>query len=127
MPPSEKHFGIREIFKFFTKEEVKTPLAFFFKVVPYMTAAWFALLYAPGLDSSTKIWMMKFSALVFGALCLLVAVFALFWPRKLVYGESGYRAERRMEFGTEKRVITREEADLLPGTEDIKKITSGDK
>jgi hypothetical protein len=33
------HFDFKKIVRFFTKEEVKTPLAFFFKVVPYLVAA----------------------------------------------------------------------------------------
>ncbi|SRR6266481_6741491 len=93
MPFTEHQFDIKRIVKWFVREEVKTPLSFFFKVIPYMTAAWLAILYAPGLDGGTKVYLIKFSAEVFFGLCGLVALFAFLKPTHLVYGEAGHRAE----------------------------------
>jgi len=113
MANSEHHFAdIQKIVKWFTKDEVKTPLSFFFKVIPFMTAAWVAVLYAPGLDG----------AWVFIGLCGLVAVFAFLRPKHLVYGESGHRAERKLEFGTEKHTYTLQEVEQLPPSRNSNQI-----
>jgi hypothetical protein len=114
MASTEHHFDLKKIVRWFAKEEVKTPLAFFFKVIPYMTAAWVAILYAPALDAATKFALIRFSAYMFAGLCLLVAIFALLKPTHLVYGEAGHRAERKMEFGTERRTLTATELEQLP-------------
>jgi hypothetical protein len=126
MPATEHHFDIKRIIRSFVKEEVKTPLSFFFKIIPYMTAAWVAVLYAPGLDSTTKFALIRFSAYMFLVLCLIVAIFALLKPTHLLYGESGHRAERKMEFGTEKRSYTAEEFDTLPPTRNPQQLPSGE-
>jgi hypothetical protein len=115
MPPDDFHIdGLKKIIRWFVKEEVKTPLAFFFKIIPYMTAAWVAILYAPGIDASTKFKLIEFSAAVFIGLCLLVGLFAFLRPTHLVYGEAGHRAEKKFEFGTERHTYTPEEMDKLP-------------
>ena len=73
MPPPENRFvDLKKIVRWFVKEEVKTPLSFFFKVIPYMTAAWVAILYAPGIDGHSKISLVKLSAEVFIGLCVFV-------------------------------------------------------
>ena len=84
----------------------KDPFVIFFKVIPYMTAAWLGILYAPGLDSGTKFALIRFSAWVFFGLCLLIALFAFIRPKHLVYGGMEHRAEHKLEFGTEKRTYT---------------------
>jgi hypothetical protein len=115
MPTPEQRFNdFRKIVRWFVKEEVKTPLSFFFKVIPYMTAAWVAVLYAPGIDGHSKISLVKFSAEVFGGLCVFVGAFAFLRPKYLVYGESGHRAEKKLEFGTESKSYTIEEMEELP-------------
>jgi len=48
---------------------------------------------------------------------VVVAVFAWCKPRNLVYGESGYRAETKLSFGTERAEITASEIGSLPGIE----------
>jgi hypothetical protein len=100
-----EEFDFKKVLRWFVKEEVKTPLAFFFKVIPYMTAAWIAILYSP-IPNETKFSLVHFSAWIFIGLCGLIAVFAFIKPRHLVYGESGHRAERKIELGTETRVYT---------------------
>lgn len=107
-----EEFDFKKVVRWFTKEEVKTPLAFFFKVVPYMTAAWIAILYSP-IPNEIKFSLVKFSSWIFLGLCGLIAVFAFFRPRHLVYGEAGHRAERKVEMGTETKTYSSEEFDKL--------------
>jgi hypothetical protein len=126
MPPIEHHFDFKKIARWFVREEVKTPLSFFFKVIPYMTAAWLGILYAPGLDGATKFAIIRFSAYIFFSLCILVAIFAFTRPKHLVYGESGHRAERKLEFGTEKKTYTATELDELPPIRNPQQLEAGD-
>lgn len=103
------------------KSEVKTPLSFMFKVVPWLIAALIAILYAPVGDSfKLHILWVVFGTITF--IVLIVFLFAWFKPTNLVYGESGHRAERKMEFGTESGIITRQELERLPGSSDPKKL-----
>jgi hypothetical protein len=127
MPPIDHLVELKKIVRWFVKEEVKTPLAFFFKVIPYMTASWVAILYAPGLDAGTKFALIKFSAAAFFTLCLLVAIFAFVRPKHLVYGETGHRAEKKLEFGTEKHSYTSEELRSLPSQRNPQQIDAGDR
>jgi hypothetical protein len=101
---------LARVIKFFGQSEVKTPLSLVFKVVPYLTLAYTAILYAPGISQEVKLKIIVCVSIVFFVLCLLVCLFAWFRPTHLVYGESGHRAERRMEYGTERESIY--EADL---------------
>ena len=112
----EEHRGrwdVTKILRFFTKEEVKTPLSFFFKVLPYLTAAWLAILYAPVADG-LKRFSLIFSSAIFVAITLFVGAIALFRPTHLVYGESSHRAERKLEFGTETRSFDETTLNALP-------------
>jgi hypothetical protein len=120
-----EQFDFKNVVRWFTREEVKTPLAFFFKVVPYMTAAWIAILYSP-IPNETKFSLVRFSAWIFLSLCGLIAVFAFFRPRHLVYGESGHRAERKIELGTETRTYTTEEFARLDQVQNPKQIEHGE-
>jgi hypothetical protein len=126
MPLGEHHFDIQKIAKWFARGEVKTPLSFFFKVIPYMTAAWVAVLYAPGLDGATKFSVIRFSAWIFCGLCLLVALFAFSRPKHLVYGERAHSAEHKLEFGTEKRTYSAIELEQMPAAGNTQQLDSGD-
>ena len=106
----------RKVFSWLSRGEVKTPLSFFFKVVPWITAAWIAILYSP-VPNDAKFQIIQFSALVFVGLCCLVAVFAFVRPKHLVYGETGYRAESKFTFGTEKKEMTQSQIANLEGIE----------
>jgi|SRR5579859_238016 len=119
-----RQFDLKKILKFFTKEEVKTPLAFFFKVVPYLVAAWFAILYAPVSDQMKRTFFYVSSIVLF-VLCLLVGIIAWFRPKNLVYGETGHRAEHRLEFGTEERAMDEAHLDLLEKVENPRQLTGG--
>jgi hypothetical protein len=111
------HNWILRVLRFITKDEVKTPLAFLFKVVPWLIAALIVVLYAPIEDALKKtVLLWTFGALL--AVTALVMLFAWFRPKNLVYGETGHRAEYKIEYGTDSRVSTREELDLLPNEPD---------
>lgn len=112
-------FDFQRIIRFFTKEEVKTPLSFLFKVVPYLIAGWIVILYAPISDDlKYKLIIIISSALLF--LCGIVLVFAWFRPKNLVYGESGHRAEYKIDYGSEKKVIDKEQLEALLPVHDKK-------
>lgn len=100
-------------------------MSFFFKVIPYMTALWIGILYVPGMDSGTKFALVRFSAWIFLGLCSMIALFAFLRPRHLVYGELGHRAERKMEFGSEKRTYTDLELESLEPERNTKQIEAG--
>src|SRR5258708_1491722 len=107
---------LARVVKFFGQQEVKTPLSLIFKVVPYLTASCIAVLYAPAISQDFKVELVIWISAVFVLLCVIVCIFAWFRPTHLVYGESGHRAERRMEYGTERESIQEEQlAVLRPG------------
>ena len=87
-----------------------------------MTAAWIAILYAP-IPDQMKSSLFHFGSWIFVGLASLVALFAFFRPRHLIYGESGHRAERKIELGTEKRVYTDDEFAQLERSSNIKQIS----
>lgn len=106
-----------KVLKFITKDEVKTPLAFLYKFVPYLVGAFIVVLYAPISDELKKtVFVWVISAMLGVAAC--VMLFAWFRPKNLVYGERGHRAEYEIEYGTESHVVTRQEIDLLPNQSD---------
>ena len=111
----------QKLFSFFARQEVKTPLSFFFRVVTALVVVWGLALWLP-LPEEMKYWFIKFSAYFLGGFVLLVTFFALIKPRNLVYGESGHRAERKMEYGTDKRVIDQKELLTLPKSSNEKQI-----
>ena len=117
----EHQFDFKKLVRWFSKEEVKTPLSFFFKVIPYMTASWIAILYAP-ISDAMKATLFYFGSWIFVGLCSLIAVFAFFRPRHLVYGEAGHRAERKVELGSEVRTYSSEEFERLDRGSDPKQI-----
>ncbi|HLJ23646.1 MAG TPA: hypothetical protein VKT71_06020 [Candidatus Acidoferrales bacterium] len=121
--PEQYQFDLKKIVRWFVREEVKTPLAFFFKVIPYMTAVWIAILYSP-VPSELKLTLVKFSAWVFIGLCGLVALFAFLRPKYLVYGETGHRAEKKIEFGTEKKTFSSEELATLKQIQNPQQLPS---
>ena len=123
--PSESHlFDFQKILRLFTREEVKTPLSLIFKAIAYLTATWIAILYSP-LPSDAVTAMLKFAAYVFIFICLVVLVFAWNRPRHLVYGEAGHRAERKLEYGTDKKIINEEQLGNLPSVEDLTQFPAG--
>lgn len=120
-----EHWTLK-LLRFITKEEVKTPLAFLFKVVPWLVGAWIIVLYAP-IEDSLKESLLHFITYAMLALALGVLLFAWFRPKHLVYGESGHRAEHKVEFGTESHSMSKEEVELLEGVSDPKQPLLEDK
>jgi hypothetical protein len=96
---------------------VKTPLSFLYRLLPLMLIAVGAEIYAPVSDDLKRTvagWTFL-GSLGLGAVVL---VFAWFKPKNIVYGESGHRAEHKVEYGTRKETINREELDRLPLSSD---------
>ncbi len=103
--------------RFITKDEVKTPLAFLYKVVPYLAVVLIVVLYAPIADD-LKLKVLAWIFLILIGMSAVVLLFAWFRPKHLVYGESGHRAEYKIEYGTETHISTRDEIALLPNEPD---------
>ncbi len=112
----QQHWTVK-LLRLITKEEVKTPLAFLFKVIPWLVAAWIAVLYAP-ISDTLKESLLHFITYAMLAFSVGVLGFAWFRPKHLVYGETGHRAEHRVEFGTEARSMSKEDVELLVSVSD---------
>jgi hypothetical protein len=124
MPAESHRWDVTKLVRMMFREEVKTPLSFFFKVVPYLIAAWIAILYAPVSDS-LKYGFFYSSAAILVGLCVMVWIFAWFKPKHLVYGESGHRAETKLEFGTEHRAIDEATLELLEKVQNPRLLDEG--
>jgi hypothetical protein len=112
----------------FKKEEVKTPLSFYFRVailVPVILGS--ILLVSESNNFKLQVLGISFGFLLI--LCLLVAGFAWWRPKHLVFGESGHRAELKFEYGTDQRILTRQQISTTEGTEAPKQLspTTGNK
>ena len=90
-----------------------------------MTGAWIAVLYAP-IPVEIKFALFKFTAFVFLGLSLFVGILAMLKPKHLVYGESGHRAEHKLEFGNESQVYTRAEIRDLPPSRNPQQLEAGE-
>jgi|ERR1700683_1451376 len=121
----DQHGVRRFIANWFARGEVKTPLSFFFKVLPWLTGALGLILYAP-VPSDLKLYLIKLIAWLFGGMFVFVGVFAWFNPRHLLYGEAGHRAERKLEFGTEKKTYTPQELETLAPTRNPQQLEAGE-
>ena len=109
---------ITELFASAFRREVKTPLSFFFRVVGaiavFVVVGLFTLSHSG--DGDTRRLELFYAALaMLGVMFLVVCLFAWFKPKNLVYGEAGHRAELKMQFGTEKSILTADQAAALPG------------
>lgn len=92
-------------------------MSFYFKAAGYFVASLIAILYAP-ISDDMKYRLTIVAAVVLIIVVVIVTIFGWTRPRNLVYGEAGHRAERKLEFGTERRTISREQYDLLEGIAD---------
>lgn len=109
----DQEHWIYKVIRLMTKSEVKTPLSFMFKVVPWSIVALIAVVYAP-VSETLKTTIIQMVLAVVMILVALVFLFAWFRPKHLVYGESSHRAEYRIEYGNEANIRSREELDELP-------------
>jgi hypothetical protein len=109
----EKFTG--KFFSIFSRREVKTPLAFFFRVVTAVLAVVLPVLYVLRADPNQvfRVFIIAISVLI--AFFVAVFIFAWFNPVNLVYGETGHRAERKFAMGTEQRELGAEEVATLEG------------
>jgi len=103
------------VISWFSRREVKTPLSFYFRALIALSAIGIVAMYQCGVDLRFRVFLI--GIFIVAGLCLLVAAFAWFRPKNLVYGETGHRAESRFGLGTEKREIGPAELALLEGTE----------
>jgi hypothetical protein len=110
---------VRSAFK--AKDEVKTPLSFFFRVTLVLPVLALPLLVSAG-TPEVRVLIFELALGLLFFLCLVVAAFAWFKPKSLVYGESGHRAEFKVEFGTEKRTMTHREVVTLEGEQNPKAL-----
>jgi len=94
-------------------------------VLPWLTGAWALILYAP-IESGIKVHLIHLAAWIFGGMFVLVAAFAWFNPRNLLYGEAGHRFERRLEFGTERRSYSSQEVQDLPPSRNPQQLKAGE-
>ena len=113
----------RGVFSWFSRKEVKTPLSFFFRVLAGLVVIVGIAMFACQLADRFAVF-----AIGVGSLCTLavgVGVFAWLKPKHLVYGESGYRAEAKLEFGTESHKISAGDMATIAGMENPKLISNG--
>lgn len=109
---SEPNWILR-VLRFITKEEVKTPLSFLYKVLPYLVGALIVILYAP-ISDDLKLKIVGWTLLSLLGLAGVVMLFAWCRPKHLVYGETGHRAEHKIEFGSDNRPLLKSELDVMP-------------
>jgi hypothetical protein len=103
----------QKILGLFSRREVKTPLAFFFRCVwAIIVIVGLGVYLAVPADRIMLAWIGA-GFLVF--LVVVVGIFAWFKPKNLVYGETGHRAEFRLALGTEKREFSAGEVVRMPG------------
>jgi hypothetical protein len=109
---------ITRVISLFATQEVKTPLSFVFRLSLYMAALLGIVLFAPVSEGFKREFMLCDGG-VLVLLGIFVGVFAWFKPTNLVYGEAGHRAERRLEFGTNRKIRSAIELETERPVEDI--------
>jgi hypothetical protein len=100
-------------------------LSFYFRVAILIPVVLGAILLVSATDNF-KLQVLGLSLGFLLILCLLVAAFAWWRPKHLVFGESGHRAELRLEYGTDERILTRREASSIEGVQAPKSLTQGE-
>jgi len=113
----------RKVFSLLSKKEVKTPLSFFFRVVAYVGLIVIVAFISVEPELQRLVFLVGIG--LFLLLVFLVAVFAWWRPRHLVYGETGYRAEMKLAYGTDKKELSANEVAEIEGTPNPKALLSG--
>lgn len=106
----------RHVIKLFKSGEVKTPLSFVFRALTIFGVVVGLILYAP-ISEGMKWNFSMLTFVVIASLCAFIGFFTWFRPKNLVYGESGHKAEFKLEYGTEKKTIGQGELEELEPTE----------
>jgi hypothetical protein len=101
-----------KVLRFITRDEVKTPLAFLYKLVPYLVATLLIVLYAP-IPDGMKMTVLGWAYAALLGVGVVVMLFAWCRPKNLVYGETGHRAEYQIDFGTDTRPRAHKELEVL--------------
>ena len=104
----------QKVLSWFSQREVKTPLAFYFRLVGAVVVIVVAALYFSPPEQRLIIFEISMWALA--ALAVIVGLFAAFSVKNLVYGESGHRAETKFKFGSDKGEISAAALATTPGT-----------
>ena len=94
-------------------------MSFLFKIVSYLVAALVVILYSP-LNDEKKMQLVMWTFYVLLGLSAAVLLFGWFRPKNLVYGETGHRAEHKMELGTEKKIVREGQLEELTPIENPK-------
>src|ERR1700691_4645024 len=105
----------QRVLSWFSQREVKTPLAFYFRLIGAVVLLVIAALYLAPLEQRFRIFIIGVVSL--GVLAVIVALFTFFNVKDLVYGESGHRAEMKFKFGTEKHEFGPAEVLAMPQSE----------
>lgn len=104
----------QRVLAWFSQREVKTPLAFYFRVVGATVVLVLFTLYFALPEQRLEIFIVGILMLL--ALATIVGLFAWLNVKNLVYGEAGHRAEMRFRFGTEKAEVPHSALATTPGT-----------
>jgi len=113
----------RKVISWFSQREVKTPLSFFFRIVGAVTITVLIAIYLADPAFRFRIFLTAIAVLVF--LTVVVALFAWFRPKNLVYGESGHRAELKLSLGTENSEIEPSDLAAMKGAPNPKALSDG--
>lgn len=105
----------QRVLSWFSQREVKTPLAFYFRLVGAIVVVVLTALYFSPPEQRLQIFMIAMWC--FAGLAIIVALFAAFNVKNLVYGESGHRAETKFKYGTDKKEFSQTEIATMHQTE----------
>jgi hypothetical protein len=112
----------QKVLSWFSQREVKTPLAFYFRLIGAVIVIVVAALYLGLPERRFQIFVI--GMIFLGILAIIVTLFAWLGPKNLVYGEAGHRAELKFKFGTEKAELSSAELATLPGTSNPRPLPS---
>jgi len=114
----------RRLLSWFSKREVRTPLAFYFRLMGADVVVTVVALYVVAPDQRLRIFEIGMGALF--ALGLVLGALAWFKIKNLVYGEAGHRAVFRWTMGTEKVEYSEDQVSVMEGTENHNNLRIGD-
>ena len=110
---------IRQVLGLFSKSEVKTPLSFAFRFMRWFGLIFGAVLLTPGLTAEERYSMIVLTGFILLVPFAIVFLFAWKRPHNLVYGETAHRAERKLEYGTERGVKDANRIAEIPSIENL--------
>jgi len=111
----------QRVLSWFSQREVKTPLAFYFRLVGALVVLVIAAIFAVP-DRRFEVFIV--GVIFLFVLAVIVGLFTCFNVKNLVYGESGHRAESKFRLVTEKREFGPSEVDELHQTQNPNALPS---